>query len=56
MPEVARSSSIVPSLRYRDAQAMIDWICRVLGFERHAVYEDGEGGIAHAQRVSATAC
>jgi uncharacterized glyoxalase superfamily protein PhnB len=50
MPEaVSRPSNIVPSLRYRDAPAMIDWLCRVLGFERHAVYEDGEGGIAHAQ-------
>lgn len=42
-------SSIMPSLRYRDAHAAIDWLCRALGFERHAVYEDDRGGIAHAQ-------
>jgi uncharacterized glyoxalase superfamily protein PhnB len=42
-------SSIIPALRYRDAPAMIDWLCRAFGFERHAVYEDGQGGIAHAQ-------
>ena len=30
---------------------MIDWLCRVLGFSRHLVVEDGEGGIAHAQLV-----
>ena len=28
---------------------MIDWLCRALGFTRHAVHEDGVGGIAHAQ-------
>jgi uncharacterized glyoxalase superfamily protein PhnB len=42
-------STIVPALRYRDAHAAIEWLCRALGFERHAVYEDGNGGIAHAQ-------
>lgn len=42
-------STLIPSLRYRDAPAMIDWLCRALGFRRHAVYADGEGGIAHAQ-------
>lgn len=35
--------------RYRDCPAMIDWLVDVVGFTRHAVYEDGAGGIAHAQ-------
>jgi uncharacterized glyoxalase superfamily protein PhnB len=43
------SSTIIPALRYRDAPRMIDWLCEVFGFARHAVYEDGQGGIAHAQ-------
>jgi uncharacterized glyoxalase superfamily protein PhnB len=39
---------IVPFLRYRDAPAAIDWLVRVLGFEKVSVFE-GEGGtIAHA--------
>lgn len=42
-------TTIHPTLRYRDAPTAIDWLCRALGFEKHAVYEDGEGGIAHAQ-------
>jgi uncharacterized glyoxalase superfamily protein PhnB len=42
-------SSVYPTLRYRDAPAAIVWLCKVLGFEKHAVYEDGAGGIAHAQ-------
>jgi len=42
-------ATIIPSLHYRDAPAMIEWLCRAFGFEKHAVYEDGKGGIAHAQ-------
>jgi len=45
------SSTIIPTLRYQDAPAMLDWLCRVFGFERHLVVEDGSGGIAHAQLV-----
>jgi uncharacterized glyoxalase superfamily protein PhnB len=43
------SSTIIPTMRYRDAPRMIDWLCATFGFERHAVHEDGKGGIAHAQ-------
>ncbi|MDF2232874.1 VOC family protein [Albimonas sp. CAU 1670] len=28
---------------------MIDWLCEVLGFARHAVHADDAGGIAHAE-------
>ena len=31
-------STIIPGLRYRDAPAAIEWLCRVLGFEKHVVY------------------
>lgn len=31
---------LIPTLRYRDAPAAIDWLQRAFGFERHAVYED----------------
>lgn len=40
---------IIPTLRYQNAPAMIDWLCEAFGFERHVVFEDGEGGIAHAE-------
>jgi uncharacterized glyoxalase superfamily protein PhnB len=43
------SSTVIPCLRYRDARRMLDWLCEVFGFEPHAVYDDGRGGIAHAQ-------
>jgi uncharacterized glyoxalase superfamily protein PhnB len=42
-------STIMPALRYRDARAAIDWLCRVFGFARHAVYEGPNGTIAHAE-------
>ena len=39
----------IPTMRYRDAKAAIEWLCKVFGFERHAVYEAGDGKIAHAE-------
>jgi uncharacterized glyoxalase superfamily protein PhnB len=44
-------STIIPGLRYRDAHAAIEWLCKAFGFSRQAVYEDGKGGVAHAQLV-----
>ncbi|MEO5672595.1 MAG: VOC family protein [Ramlibacter sp.] len=42
-------SSVIPSLRYRDAPEAIDWLCRNFGFTRHLVVP-GEGGmVEHAQ-------
>lgn len=40
---------IIPTLRYQDAPAMITWLCKAFGFEPHAIYEDNDGGIAHAE-------
>ncbi|TCV96380.1 putative glyoxalase superfamily protein PhnB [Luteibacter rhizovicinus] len=42
-------STIIPCLRYRDAHAAIDFLCRAFGFERQAVYEDEKGDVQHAQ-------
>ena len=39
----------MPALRYRNAPAAIDWLCQVFGFERHAVYANPDGSIAHAE-------
>ena len=43
------TSTIIPTLRYRDAAAMIDWLCTVFGFEQQLIVKDDHGGIAHAQ-------
>lgn len=40
--------TIIPTLRYRDAHAAIDFLERALGFERLAVHES-DGRVAHAE-------
>ena len=42
-------STVIPCLRYRDAKYMIRWLRDAFGFHPQAVYEDGSGGVAHAQ-------
>ena len=52
MEQASLKSNIIPGMRYRDAYAAIDWLCNVLGFERHLVVPgDAEGSVAHAQLV-----
>ncbi len=47
----ATSTTVIPTLRYRDAAGAIDWLCKAFGFEPHLVVP-GEGeSIAHAQLV-----
>ena len=45
------NSTVVTGLRYKDAHAAIDWLCRALGFTRHVVYEGPNHTIAHAQLI-----
>ena len=38
-------TQIIPTMRYLDAPAAMDWLCKALGFERHLVVPgeaDGE--------------
>jgi len=43
------TSTIIPSLRYKDALAAIDWLVRAFGFEKNAVYLGEGNSVAHAQ-------
>ncbi|MBA3898202.1 MAG: VOC family protein [Sphingomonadaceae bacterium] len=45
--------AIIPTLRYKDAPAAIDFLCDAFGFARHAVYPDDKDSatIHHAQLV-----
>jgi len=52
-PLATQHASVIPSFRYKNAPAAIDWLCDVLGFERHAVYAGDGGTIMHAQLVHA---
>jgi uncharacterized glyoxalase superfamily protein PhnB len=40
---------IIPTMRYRNAPAAIEWLCRAFGFEKQLAVPDQDGGIAHAQ-------
>ena len=46
---MANPARIIPTLRYQDAPAAIEWLCRAFGFERHFVVPGENGTIAHAQ-------
>jgi uncharacterized glyoxalase superfamily protein PhnB len=51
MTNVAKNctSTIIPSMRYRNAVAMIDWLVQAFGFEKKAVYINGDSLVAHAE-------
>jgi len=40
---------IIPTLRYEDAKAAIDFLERAYGFDRKAVMENEDGTIGHAE-------
>ena len=42
-------SNLIPSVRYKDAHAAIDWLERAFGMKRHVVYEGKSGSIDHAE-------
>ncbi len=41
--------NVIPTLRYRDAAAAIEWLCGAFGFERHLVVPGERDTIVHAQ-------
>jgi uncharacterized glyoxalase superfamily protein PhnB len=42
-------STVIPAMRYRDANAAIEWLCKAFGFEKHLVIPGENGTVAHAQ-------
>ena len=48
-PTKIATSTVCPGLRYRDAQAAIDWLCKIFGFEQKALYKNEDGTIGHAE-------
>jgi uncharacterized glyoxalase superfamily protein PhnB len=43
------TANVFPAVRYRDGHAAVDWLVRVFGFEKQAVHDSPDGGVAHAQ-------
>ena len=42
-------STIIPAIRYRNAKAMIEWLCQAFGFEKKAVYAGADDIVMHAE-------
>ena len=42
-------STVIPGLRYRNALAMIEWLCQAFGFEKQVVFGGEDGVVMHAQ-------
>lgn len=42
-------STIIPCMRYHDAPAAIEWLCKAFGFEKMLIVAGENGAIAHAQ-------
>jgi uncharacterized glyoxalase superfamily protein PhnB len=43
------AGTIVPTLRYRDVTAAIDWLCNTLGFKEHLVVHADNGSVRYAE-------
>jgi uncharacterized glyoxalase superfamily protein PhnB len=43
------TETVVPTLRYRDVAAAIDWLCEAFGFERHAIVHGDDGAVCYAE-------
>lgn len=47
--EARATATIIPAMRYEDADAAVDWLCRAFGLKPHAVYRDDHGKVVHAE-------
>lgn len=48
------TSRVIPTVRYRDAAVMADWLCTVFGFTKQLVVPGEDGAIVHAQLTLGT--
>ncbi|RYY76408.1 MAG: glyoxalase [Gammaproteobacteria bacterium] len=51
MNQIESSSCVIPTLRYQNGQAAIEWLCEAFGFEAQLIIPDETGAVAHAQLV-----
>lgn len=43
------NATMISTMRYKDANAAVEWLCRAFGLKEHAVYKDKDGKVAHAE-------
>jgi uncharacterized glyoxalase superfamily protein PhnB len=46
--QITTRSTVIPGMHYRNAPDAIEWLCRVFGFEKHAVSAGPGNTIMHA--------
>ena len=46
-----QTATVIPTIRYNDTAAAIEWLCEAFGFEKHLVVPGEDGTIVHAQLV-----
>src|SRR5436190_5755588 len=46
---IEHGGTVVPTLRYRDVAAAIDWLCNAFGFEKHLVVSGDSGAVRYAE-------
>lgn len=51
MTDNAKMVTVIPTMRYNDAAAAIEWLCTAFGFEKHFVVPGEDGTVVHAQLV-----
>ena len=44
-----KTATVIPTMRYNDAAAAIEWLCEAFGFEKHFVHADEEGRVVYSQ-------
>jgi len=42
-------NTIIPSIKYRNSKAALEWLCKSFGFKKHLVVEGENDRIEHAQ-------
>ena len=47
-------ATVIPTMRYNDAAAAIEWLCEAFGFEKHLVVPGEDGTVVHAQLIFGT--
>ena len=51
MNQIQTNSCVIPTLRYHNGQAAIEWLRAAFGFEAQLIIPDETGAVAHAQLV-----
>jgi len=47
--KINKDTPTIPSMRYDDAKTAMEWLCRVLGLNKHPVVPGEDGSIVHAE-------